>query len=547
MTTSRASFFGLLGVFVALSTLFLLGGRAQAQTPTPTFAQQVAAAKTADEVFNLLTTRAGSTANLDAQMAARMKVNGLGLNALRQEAPAAAKLMTRRMMLVGVLPRAAAFLGPVGVSIGAAYTLCDVVLGCFKAKVTSVPGSMGNYVVDRVTTKAGEGPRVVTVGADGCYTWRELVSGATADQTYSRCATSQPYPTAARQALPAPGDYFVAGVDSAVTPYPSRNRIWMDGSGANGSVYLPPAPVEGYSVNVSTETYRRSSSWTDGKVWTATKPAEDAVDVSRTDTCETSPNCGTYTRSDDAIWPKQLRDALADALELSKKLAHELYPNEVRDPFATTTTIPRVQPNDTYDDYRKRLMDAGLLGRVIVRPDPNPRFGPDVVMDVVPRPGSTVKLDSEVRVYANPSFAPDPDTGSDSWADPWEKTDPETGLPTETKPAPAVPNAPGDQCSLTPPKKDFDMSPFSRLDADRFPLSVLPWARNLLASFNASGSAEAPDWAIKFGPVSAPILGWLPRLEGTFGTFWGWVRSLLGALVWVGAAFGFYRQTFGRA
>jgi hypothetical protein len=417
-------------------------------------------------VFNLLETRVGSFANANAAIAARAKVNALGINTARTAAPTVARTLGTRMMGT-LLPRVTSFLGPVGAAVGTGVWLCSSVFKCFGGKkAVEYPPSgglgvmNGKPVVHRVTSyydRGASGTISVWTGS----AWR--VS-----------ETSMSNQGNGYGALVAP----IVGEDQiAWTDNPSYSagscQCWAFAGVGTTTTSAPntfPSPWAGATM-VTTPLNQYGT-----RQFRISEPAGNYVAVQRADECPTGETCGTFPAPDDAVWPQQLRDALTanNDLDAARWLADEVDPDGGQ-PARLTVLAPNA--HETYDDYVARLRALGLTG-TITRVDlsdatMDPQRGPNEAVRTSPKTGSQVEPDAAVKVYVNPDTAPETGTGTGEG------------------------ECSGSGCFPTP---TFSLGPLNvPTPCSVFPFGVPCWAK---------------DWLMKWGTVAeAPVLD-LPVFRG---------------------------------
>jgi len=235
------------------------------------------------------------------------------------------------------------------------------------------------------------------------------------------------------------------------------------------------------------------------------------------------------SRSDDVLHDPEAQPYVDDVITENggpPGLATPLPPGVI-DPTPTDPALIRIPlpgVTETYPAYLARLQALGLVGTAIEAPADaiRPELGAEVVIQTNPAPGTAVATGTEVRVFYNPAYMPDPADTSGETGNP---TDPATG-----EPAPCVGGCPGD---IVPPGITF---PSISTPCNVFPFGVPCWVKNQVTSLDASPVAPHLSWPTPYG-----------AMEVDAGNIWGYdfgsvmtvvrpillLTSLVGIVFWL--------------
>jgi hypothetical protein len=197
-------------------------------------------------------------------------------------------------------------------------------------------------------------------------------------------------------------------------------------------------------------------------------------------------------------------------------------------PFA----LPAPLYGETADDYRTRLITAGLLGTAtlttLTEDTAVPQLGRSATVRV--RVGTSTLT---VPVPTTTPF-PSPGTAVSPWTSPTVRADSDVEIEQNPDTLPdygAVPGSGSDDCPC--PIGAIDFSPLSEISTgSTFPFGIFTFFGDILGHFNVT--PEAPGWDFTLGTSAVGEYAFNWDLDA-FSAYMAIVRSLISVALWIGA------------
>jgi hypothetical protein len=207
----------------------------------------------------------------------------------------------------------------------------------------------------------------------------------------------------------------------------------------------------------------------------------------------------------------------------------------------TAATMPFALPaplyGETADDYRTRLIAAGLLGTVTLTPLTDATAVPQLGRSAVVR----VKIGTTTVAVPLPTSTPvpAPGTAASPWTAPSGKP---ANSPVEIQynpgtlpeyPGPGLPGSGSGDGECPCPIPGLDFSPLSEISTgSTFPFGIFTFFGDILDHFNVT--PEAPGWNFTLGTAAVGEYPFNWDLDA-FSPYMAIVRSLISVALWIGA------------
>lgn len=259
-------------------------------------------------------------------------------------------------------------------------------------------------------------------------------------------------------------------------------------------------------------------------------------------------------------------------------LDYKADPTYVPGTTSTPFTIPRPLPNETYNDYVRRLRNEGYLGDITFLDDPgyDPDTDPNDAYDpqsdawnLQPRTitgvGVGLGIGFVIPLYwpntignpagnplGKPAGSPEPWPALTPTISPGLTPDvtilkvPDSHTPPNPNGGPTTPNPPaapapppGTSGCNTPNIPNLNFDPLTSIDfGNQFPFGVFGWITTVFGWFNVS--ATAPSWDFDMSGLSDFVPGFSAHYSGdlsAFDPYMAAIRTIISFALWIGVVY----------